>query len=76
MPEYSRGRRNWHTAMGLLFIISAAIVFARQIILVGPEFFRDNLINATPSSEKVSLAMVIFGVALILYGLRASNHAI
>ena len=75
MPEYAR-RRNWHTAMGLLFIVSAGIVFARQLALVGPEFFYDYIVNAEVTSEKVSLGMVAFGLCLVAYGLRARRYAI
>lgn len=62
--------RSWHLPLGILFIVSAAIVFARQLALVGPEFFYDYLVNAEVTNEKVSVGMVAFGAALAIYGAR------
>lgn len=68
MTEHPYGARNWHLPLGVLFIVSAGIVFARQLILVGPEFFVDYIVNAEFTNEKVSLAMVVFGLVLVIYG--------
>lgn len=75
MPEHSRRGRNWHTAMGLLFIVSAAIVIVRQLVLVGPEFFYDYVVSNEITNEKISLGMAAFGAALVAYGLRSGSQA-
>ena len=66
--------RTWHLPLGLLFVVSAAIVFARQLALVGPEFFYDYLVNSEITNEKVSAGMVAFGAALALYGVRGRRR--
>lgn len=69
-PEYYRRGRNWHTAIGILFVVSAAIALARQIGIWGIEFVADFTVNAELTSEKVSLGMIVFGAAMIWWGLR------
>ncbi len=71
--EYYRRGRNWYTAMGTLFIIMALIVLVRQLILWGPEFVRDFLLNSELTSEKVSIGMIVFGAFLIGVGFRKKN---
>ena len=71
--EYYRRGRNWYTAMGTLFIIMALIVLVRQLILWGPEFVRDFLLNSELTSEKVSIGMILFGVFLIGLGFRKKH---
>ena len=68
--EYHRRGRNWYTAIGTLFVISALIVIVRQLILWGPEFVYDFIVNAEFTNEKVSLAMIIFGGIMIGIGFR------
>lgn len=70
MPDRGAHVRSWHLPLGILFIVSAAIVFARQLALVGPEFFYDYLVNAEVTNEKVSVGMVAFGATLAVYGAR------
>ncbi len=69
-PVYTRRGRNWYTAMGTLFIIMAAIVLVRQIILWSPDFVVDFLLNSEITNEKVSMGMIAFGVFLIIMGFR------
>ncbi len=69
-PVYTRRGRNWYTAMGTLFIIMAAIVLVRQIILWSPDFVVDFLFNSEITNEKVSMGMIAFGVFLIIMGFR------
>lgn len=69
MSEYKRRGRNWFTAMGAMFLIMAAIVFVRQILLVGPEFVADYLLDGEVTSEKVSAGMAAFGAALVARGM-------
>ena len=68
--EYRRRGRNWFTAMGVLFIVTALIVIVRNLIIWGPEFMFDFLVNSEFSNEKVSLAMIIFGSIMIIIGFR------
>lgn len=69
MSEYKRRGRNWFTAMGAMFLIMAGIVFARQILLVGPEFVADYLLDGEVTSEKISAGMAAFGAALVARGM-------
>lgn len=73
--EYRRRGRNWYTAIGILFIVSAAIVFIRQLALWGPEFVSDFITNGEFTNEKVSVAMIIFGGAMIALGFRRNVSA-
>ena len=66
--EYSRRGRNWFTAMGVLFIVMAAIVLVRNMILWSPEFALDFLLGPDITNEKVSLGMIIFGCIMIGLG--------
>ncbi len=69
--EIRRRGRNWFTAMGVLFIVMALIVLARNILLFeGPEFLLDFLLNADITNEKISLGMLVFGSIMIILGFR------
>ncbi len=48
----------------------AAIVIVRQLILWGPEFVLDFIINGEITNEKVSLAMIGFGLFMIGFGAK------
>jgi len=69
----SRRGRNWFTAMGVLFIVMAAIVFLRNMILWSPGFLLDFLLNSEINNEKISFGMVIFGCIMIGLGYRKTN---
>jgi len=71
--EYSRRGKNWFTAMGVLFIVMAAIVLVRNMILWSPEFALDFLLGPDITNEKVSLGMIIFGFIMIGLGFRKQN---
>ncbi len=68
--EYYRRGRNWFTAMGVLFSVMAGIVLIRQLFIWGPEFVKDFLLNAEITNEKVSMAMLAFGIFMIGLGFR------
>lgn len=68
--RYYRRGRNWHTAIGVLFLVCAGIALIRQIAIWGIEFVADFTVSADLNSEKVSIGMIIFGVAMICWGLR------
>ncbi len=65
-PVYTRRGRNWYTAMGVLFIIMAAIVLVQQIIVWSPDFVIEFLLNSEITNEKISIGMRAFGVFLII----------
>lgn len=67
--DYRRGR-NWYTAMGLLFIVMALIVIARNLLIWGPEFVLDFLISSEITNEKISVGMFAFGIFMIILGFR------
>lgn len=73
--EYYRRGRNWFTAIGVLFIVSAVIVLVRQLILWGPEFVSDFIVNEEFTNEKVSIAMIFFGLFMIGMGFRKNVQA-
>ncbi len=66
---YNRRGRNWYTAMGAMFVIMAAIVMVRQLILWGPEFVLDFLTNQEFTNEKISMIMIGAGGVLMAKGL-------
>ena len=68
--EYYRRGRNWFTAMGVLFSVMAGIVLIRQLLIWGPEFVGDFLLNSEITNEKVSIVMLAFGIFMIALGFR------
>ncbi len=67
-------RKNWFTAMGVLFIVVASIAIIRDLLIWGPEFTTDFFTSGDITSEKVSVAM--YGIAgfLIVLGLRGESY--
>ena len=43
--EYYRRGRNWFSAIGVLFCVMAGIVLVRQLLIWGPEFVEEFLLN-------------------------------
>jgi hypothetical protein len=68
--EYNRRGRNWFSAMGVLFSVMAGIVLVRQLFIWGPEFVEEFLFNGEITNEKVSMAMLVFGIFMIVLGFR------
>lgn len=68
--EYYRRGRNWFTAMGVLFSVMAAIVLVRQLLIWGPGFVEQFLFNGEITNEKISVAMLGFGIFMIALGFR------
>lgn len=71
--EEGPGRgRNWMTAMGVLFVVAAAVIGVRDLIIISTEysfgFFLDNFVNAEINNEKFVMAMVAGGAVLLLWG--------
>ncbi|MGI0102574.1 MAG: hypothetical protein ACREA7_08280 [Nitrosotalea sp.] len=67
-------RKNWFTAMGILFIVAAVIPIIRDLLIWGPEFVSDFFTSPELTSEKVSTAMLGIGGFLIILGLRGGNY--
>ena len=68
--EFHRRGKNWFTAMGVLFIIMGLIVIVRNLIIWGPEFVLDFLLNSEITNEKISFGMFAFGGFMIILGFR------
>ena len=68
--EYYRRGRNWFSAIGVMFCVMAGIVLVRQLLIWGPEFVEEFLLNGEITNEKVSFAMLGFGIFMIVLGFR------
>ena len=68
--EYYRRGKNWFTAIGVLFCVMGGIVLIQQLLIWGIEFVQDFLFNAEFTNEKVSVAMLCFGIFMIALGFR------
>ncbi|AIC17026.1 hypothetical protein NVIE_027490 [Nitrososphaera viennensis EN76] len=70
--ERTRRGRNWMTAMGILFLIAAAIIALRDLFLISTAytfgFYLDNFVNAEINNEKFVIAMAIGGGILLFWG--------
>lgn len=70
-PNNKRGR-NWMSAMGVLFLVMAAIIALRNLYFVTTqlsfEFYLDNYTNNSITNEKFVIVMVIGGVVLLYFG--------
>ncbi|HSB56536.1 MAG TPA: hypothetical protein VLD38_01830 [Nitrosopumilaceae archaeon] len=74
MKIINRRGRNWFTAMGVLFIVVASITIIRNLIIWGPEFVWDFFLSNEITNEKVSAAMIFFGVFLLYLGFRKMSN--
>ncbi len=68
--EYYRRGKNWFTAIGLLFCVMGGIVLIQQLLILGIDFVEDFLFNGEITNEKVSMAMLGFGIFMIALGFR------
>jgi len=68
--EYYRRGRNWFTAIGVLFCVMGGIVLIQQLFLWGIDFVEEFLFNIEFTNEKVSVAMICFGIFMIALGFR------
>ena len=66
--EYYRRGRNWFTAIGVLFCVMGGIVLIQQLLIWGIDFVEDFLFNTEFTNEKVSVAMLGFGIFMIALG--------
>lgn len=67
-------KKNWFTAMGVLFIVVAIIPIIRDLLIWGPDFVSDFFTSPDLTSEKVSTAMFGIGGFLIILGFRGENY--
>ena len=72
--EYQRRGRNWFSAIGVLFCVMAGIVLVQQLLVWGPEFVAEFIINEEITNEKVSMAMLGFGIFMIALGFRKNEQ--
>ena len=68
--EHYRRGKNWFTAIGVLFCVMGGIVLIQQLLIWGIDFVEDFLFNAEFTNEKVSVAMLGFGIFMIALGFR------
>ena len=71
--EYPRRGRNWLTAMGVLFLVVAAVTLVRDIIILSPDFVVQFLFDSEINVQKVSLGSIAFGLFMIAWGYKKSN---
>lgn len=69
-----RIRKNWMSAMAILFAIVATIILLRNIALWGIDFVLDFMINDQLTNEKFVLVMYGVSIILLLYSRRVSNE--
>ncbi len=69
-----RIRKNWMSAMAILFAIVATIILLRNIALWSIDFVLDFMINDQLTNEKFVLAMYGVSIILLLYSRRVSNE--
>ena len=74
--EYPRRGRNWFTAIGVLFMIVAAITLVRDTIIWSPDFMVDFIFDSNINPQKTSLAAIAFGIFMIILGFRKKNSQI
>ena len=68
--EHYRRGRNWFSAIGVLFCVMGGTVLIQQVLIWGIDFVEDFLYNNEFTNEKVSVAMIGFGIFMIVLGLR------
>jgi len=68
--EHYRRGRNWFSAIGILFCVMGGTVLIQQLLIWGIDFVEEFLYNSEFTNEKVSVAMIGFGIFMIALGLR------
>ena len=71
--EYHRRGRNWLTAMGVLFLVVAAVTLVRDIIIWSPDFVVEFFFNSEINAQKISLGAIVFGLFMIALGFGKKN---
>jgi hypothetical protein len=60
--------------MGVLFIVMAAIILIRNLLIWGPEFVADFFTSPEITNEKISVGMIGVGSFLIILGMRKTQN--
>ena len=71
--EYTRRGRDWKTAMGVLFLVVAAVTLVRDIIIWSPDFVVEFFFNSDINAQKISLGSIAFGMFMIIWGYKKPN---
>ena len=71
--EYPRRGRNWLTAMGVLFLVVAAVTLVRDIIIWSPDFVVEFFFDSEINVQKVSLGTIAFGTFMVVLGFGKKN---
>jgi hypothetical protein len=71
--EYTKRGRNWLTAMGVLFLVVAAVTLVRDIIIWSPDFVFQFFFDSEINAQKVSLGAITFGVFMVVLGFGKKN---
>ena len=71
--EYTKRGRNWLTAMGVLFLVVAAVTLVRDIIIWSPDFVFQFFFDSEINTQKVSLGVIAFGTFMIVLGFGKKN---
>ena len=71
--EYTKRGRNWLTAMGVLFLVVAAVTLARDIIIWSPDFVVQFFFDSEINAQKVSLGAIALGTFLVVLGFVKKN---
>ena len=71
--EYTKRGRNWLTAMGVLFLVVAAVTLVRDIIIWSPDFVVELVFNSEINAQKVSLGAITFGAFMVTLGFAKKN---
>ena len=67
-------RKNWMSAMAVLFAVAATIILLRNIALWGVDFVIYFMINGELTNEKFVLAMYGISIILLIFSKRISNE--
>ncbi len=71
--EYTKRGRNWLTAMGVLFLVVAAVSLIRDIIIWSPDFVVEFMFDSEINTQKISLGAIAFGMLMIALGFVKKN---
>jgi hypothetical protein len=71
--EYTKRGRNWLTAMGVLFLVVAAVSLVRDIIIWSPDFVVQFFFDSEINAQKVSLGAIAFGSFMVVLGFGKKN---
>ena len=71
--EYTKRGRNWLTAMGVLFLVVAAVTLVRDIIIWSPDFVVEFFFDSEINAQKVSLGAIAFGAFMVALGFGKKN---